>query len=158
MKLVLDRIGQAVQALESHSRAVAKADPGSWRLITLSAIIFLILPRIILTPVTAFGPDEGIYALVARDLLNGKLPFDGAFDHKPAAIYYIFAAFQAVFSDAVLSMRFLGTLVTLGTGLLLADIAPRAFLADARIQAAIMAAFGAWSLANDGTSTGSELI
>jgi hypothetical protein len=126
--------------------------------ISAALLLFVILPRAILIPITALGPDEGMYALVARDLLHGVLPYDGVFEHKPAALYYAFGAFQAVFGHTVLAMRLLAACVTLITALLLAGIARWAFQADRHTQATLIAAFGAWALANDGVSSQTELI
>src|SRR5215211_3990302 len=137
-----------------------RAGTGSSGLVAISAalLLFVILPRVILIPITSLDPDEGMYALVARDLLRGVLPYDGALEHKPVALYYAFSAFQAVFGNTVLAMRLLAAFVTATTALLLAGIARWAFQADRRIQAALIAAFGTWSIANGGAATQSELI
>jgi hypothetical protein len=39
----------------------------------------------------AWGNDEGLYLLMARDLLHGHLPYTQTFDNKPPGIYVIYA-------------------------------------------------------------------
>ena len=51
------------------------------------------------------GLDEMNYALIARSLMSGNLPFHGAFDHKPIALYYIFALFFEIFGYTLTAIR-----------------------------------------------------
>jgi 4-amino-4-deoxy-L-arabinose transferase-like glycosyltransferase len=102
-------------------------------------------------PISALGPDEGLYALIARDLLHGKLPYDGAFDHKPIAVYYLFAAFQAAFGETIASIRLIGIFVVSATAVLIAGIARRNFGADTASTCALVASYGMWSMANEGS-------
>ncbi|MBB4313618.1 ArnT family glycosyltransferase [Roseospira marina] len=58
--------------------------------------VILILAVVVALRLPAFGLsvidwDESIYALVARSILEGLWPFQGVFDHKPAALYELFA-------------------------------------------------------------------
>lgn len=49
--------------------------------------------------------DETTYALIARSLMSGDLPYHGAFDHKPIALYYIFALFFQLFGYTLTAIR-----------------------------------------------------
>lgn len=49
--------------------------------------------------------DETTYALVARSLMLGNLPYHEAFDHKPIGLYYIFALFFQIFGYSLTALR-----------------------------------------------------
>ena len=66
--------------------------------------------------------DESIYIVVARELLNGALPYSAVFDHKPIGLYYLFAGFIGVLGDDPFSVRLLGMLVVAGAAILLRQI------------------------------------
>ena len=66
--------------------------------------------------------DESIYIVVARELLNGALPYSAVFDHKPIGLYYLFAGFIGVFGDDPFSVRLLGMAVVAGAAVLLRQI------------------------------------
>jgi len=51
------------------------------------------------------GGDETTYVLIARSLMQGHLPYFEAFDHKPIALYYIFALFFQVFGYSYETVR-----------------------------------------------------
>ncbi len=81
---------------------------------------FVALAVALLTLVAAqFVPlldqDEMIYALVARDLLDGMLPYQGSFDHKPVAVYYLYAFFFFVFGENFVAIRIMAALLLLGS-------------------------------------------
>src|ERR671913_2651841 len=41
------------------------------------------------------GADQGLYAYVGERILAGELPYRDAWDHKPPAIHYAYAALRA---------------------------------------------------------------
>ena len=45
------------------------------------------------------GGDQGLYAYVGQRILAGELPYRDAWDQKPPAIHFAYAAMQAVWSD-----------------------------------------------------------
>ncbi len=49
--------------------------------------------------------DDALYALIARSLLSGQLPYHGVYDHKPIALYYIFALFIQIFGYTLSAVR-----------------------------------------------------
>ncbi len=65
------------------------------------AIIILFLNGFI----EVIDQDETMYALVAKSLLNGSLPYQDVFDHKPLGIYYLYAAFFLVFGVNFFAIR-----------------------------------------------------
>jgi hypothetical protein len=54
---------------------------------------------------TSAGLDEGLYYLMAHDLLAGHLPYTHTFDNKPPGIYLIFATAMLVFGRSTLAIR-----------------------------------------------------
>ena len=49
--------------------------------------------------------DEGAYAYIAQRMLAGELPYRDYFDHKPPAIYFIYAGMFKLFGDSQASIR-----------------------------------------------------
>lgn len=52
-----------------------------------------------------YGRDQGIYAVVADTVLHGGAPYKDAWDFKPPAVYFIFAASRAVLGDNMHMIR-----------------------------------------------------
>ncbi|WP_437809194.1 glycosyltransferase family 39 protein [Sorangium sp. So ce1078] len=96
--------------------------------ISLGAIAFLLLQ--ILT--YGYGRDQGIYAMVARAVLDGGMPYRDAFDFKPPGIFLIYALARALFGPAQWGIRVLEVLGLAAMCLALASLAGRAF-GDRRI-------------------------
>lgn len=61
--------------------------------------------------------DEMIYALVAADMLDGKLPYQGVFDHKPIGVYYVYAFFFGIFGENFIAIRIMTVSLLGGTAL-----------------------------------------
>ncbi len=51
------------------------------------------------------GRDQSIYALVARELLDGGMPYRDAFDFKPPGIFLVYAFARALFGGAEWGIR-----------------------------------------------------
>ena len=75
----------------------------SWIFLVFAAIGLLIRVINIGNPLNDW--DEATYALVARSLMLGNLPYHEAFDHKPIGLYYIFALFFQIFGYNVTATR-----------------------------------------------------
>ena len=58
----------------------------------ICALLILRLPSL----VQPMGPDEGLYAYVGERILHGELAYRDAWDQKPPAIHYVYAALRAV--------------------------------------------------------------
>src|SRR5262245_57860299 len=54
-----------------------------------------------------YGRDQGIYAMVARTILDGGMPYRDAFDFKPPGIFLIFTLSRALFGSAQWGVRVL---------------------------------------------------
>jgi hypothetical protein len=67
-----------------------------WLAMTLAALPVLTYPM---------GRDQGMYANIARAILNGGLPYIDAWDIKPPAIYYIYALGIALFGSGSAALR-----------------------------------------------------
>ncbi|XYH95318.1 glycosyltransferase family 39 protein [Sorangium sp. So ce1128] len=91
--------------------------------IAIGAIAFLLLQ--ILT--YGYGRDQGIYAMVARAMLDGGMPYRDAFDFKPPGIFLIYALARALFGPAQWGVRALEVLGLAGMCLAMVSLAGRAF-------------------------------
>jgi hypothetical protein len=60
---------------------------------------------ILLVLTFSYGRDQGIYAMVARAILDGQLPYRDAFDFKPPGIFVVYAAARALFGSAQIGIR-----------------------------------------------------
>src|SRR5262249_36787929 len=61
------------------------------------------------------GRDQAIYALVAREMLHGKMPYRDAFDFKPPGIFIVYAIARALFGPAQVGIRIIEVASMLGT-------------------------------------------
>jgi 4-amino-4-deoxy-L-arabinose transferase-like glycosyltransferase len=116
------------------------------------------IARLPALPITAFSGDEGIYLLISREILDGVLPYDGSFEHKPAGLYYLFALAQLLFGQEVYAIRLLAIFATTATAFFLAITlmaATRSGLFPAACTAVIYAIS---SLGMGGLETNSELL
>ena len=52
-----------------------------------------------------YGRDQGIYAMVARAVLRGEMPYRDAWDFKPPGIFLIYAVARAVFGTSQVGIR-----------------------------------------------------
>lgn len=65
------------------------------------------LALLIALPILTYplGRDQGMYANIARTILDGGLPFIDMWDIKPPAIYYIYAAGISLFGSGSAALR-----------------------------------------------------
>jgi hypothetical protein len=54
-----------------------------------------------------YGRDQAIYAVVARSLLAGGMPYRDAWDFKPPGIFFVYAAARGLFGSAPIGIRIL---------------------------------------------------
>ena len=64
-------------------------------ILILAMQIFLRLPFL----AEPLERDEGSYAYIAQRLLVGEVPYRDYFDHKPPAIYFIYAGIFKLLGD-----------------------------------------------------------
>lgn len=72
-----------------------------------------------------YGRDQGIYAVVARTVLDGGMPYRDAFDFKPPGIYLIYALARLVFGSWQHGIRVIEALGMVGTVAALMHLADR---------------------------------
>lgn len=104
--------------------------------------------------------DEMNYALIARSLMSGDLPYHGAFDHKPIALYYIYSLFFQIFGYTLTAIRLMPFVAIGLTSWLLLKIAKKQFPPNFHFVAlsvilfmAICASFG-----NGGLASNTEIL
>ncbi len=85
----------------------------------LTIVLVVILLRLPSSFQSVIDWDESIFIVVARELLNGYLPYTAVFDHKPLGLYYLFAAVIGLLGDDPFAVRLLGIAVVAGTSVLL---------------------------------------
>jgi hypothetical protein len=61
------------------------------------------------------GRDQAIYALVAREMLDGRMPYRDAFDFKPPGVFVVYALARALFGASQSGIRIFEALTMLGS-------------------------------------------
>lgn len=84
--------------------------------------------------------DEATYAVVARDWLEGGLPYRDVFDHKPPVVYLWYALSFVVFGEHPYAPRFLAAVLLCGASASLFVVARAMF--DQRRAYILTALFG----------------
>ena len=83
-----------------------RADAQSILLLVALYLLTVLVPRLLVFPVSNIDADEYYSALIAEGLLRGQFPFDYvSAGHHPAASYYFYAPFLAVFGSNVIAIR-----------------------------------------------------
>ena len=126
------------------ARAAEAVVTGRARLALLGLCVAL---RVVSLVRPCLSDDEAIYAVVARELLTGHALYRDVVDHKPPAIYVVYAATQAVGgpTGGMVLLHGLLILVVLATALALARIVRRHAGADPR---AALAAAALWCVSS----------
>jgi len=91
---------------------LAVRDPDQWLGIACWVVVAFSCLSILLF---SFGRDQGIYAVIAKSILNGGMPYRDAWDFKPPGIFLTYALAQAVFGESMLAIRLLEVLGLLAT-------------------------------------------
>jgi hypothetical protein len=89
--------------VSDHASTQRPDPPGGDALarVALAATALFLLP--ILT--YGYGRDQGIYAVVARTILDGGMPYRDAFDFKPPGIFLVYTLSRAIFGSAQWGIR-----------------------------------------------------
>jgi 4-amino-4-deoxy-L-arabinose transferase-like glycosyltransferase len=114
--------------------------------------------RIAILPITLMDGDEGIYLLMSREILEGVLPYQGSFDHKPAGLYYLFALAQLLFGQGVHAIRLLAILACAFTAFFLALTLMAAIRSGLFAAAMTVVLYALSSLALGGLATNTEIL
>ena len=86
-------------------------DPDSWLRVISWIVIVFSLAQIL---VFSFGRDQGIYALVADGILDGKVPYRDRWDFKPPGIFFVYATAFGLFGKSMMAPRLLEVAAVLG--------------------------------------------
>ncbi len=88
-----------------------------------SAIVIAASVALVLT--FGHGRDQSIYALVAREMLEGRMPYRDAFDFKPPGIFVVYAIARGLFGASVHGIRVLEAISMVGSAWLMTRLAVR---------------------------------
>ncbi|MEJ7729110.1 MAG: glycosyltransferase family 39 protein [Polyangiaceae bacterium] len=72
-----------------------------------------------------YGRDQGIYAVVARSMLDGGMPYRDAWDFKPPGIFVIYALARALMGEGQVAIRMLEALGLAAMALGMTELARR---------------------------------
>src|SRR6187551_1979283 len=86
-------------------------DPDTWLRVLSWTVVVFSLAQIL---VFSFGRDQGIYAVVAESVLQGKVPYRDAWDFKPPGIFFVYAAAFGAFGKSMIAPRLLEVAAVLG--------------------------------------------
>lgn len=122
------------------------------------AIAFLVFAlRAPIFGVSALDPDESMYLIIGREVLNGHLPYVTTFQEKPLGAPLTVATAMAIFGPTVLAIRILGCVAITITALLLRQIVMTAGLS--RLAGFLAAALYALMTTRvGGLATNTELL
>ncbi|HYJ07351.1 MAG TPA: glycosyltransferase family 39 protein, partial [Polyangiaceae bacterium] len=136
---------------------LAVRDPDQWLAFVCWLVIGFSALSILLY---SFGRDQGIYAVVADAMLQGKMPYQDAWDFKPPGIFLTYALAQALFGKSMLAIRLLEVIGLLATVFGLQRLGqvffdkPRAGLVAAAVAALVHAELEFWHTAQPETFGG----
>lgn len=123
----------------------------------LGFVVLALTIRAISINVPVFDWDEYAFALAARDVLHGRLPYTGIFDNKPVGLVYLFTIFEWICGQTILSLHAVGFIASSLTGWLLYHSNRQQKLSSA-LGFAIAALFLFQVLYCDGWASMSELV
>lgn len=110
---------------------------GLFLLTALALLVVSLLVRAIALRPAVINPDESIFALSAREILHGHLPYLTLFDNKPVGSALMIAGMFKLFGVSIPVVRLLGTLCVWASSILLLVLILRSGLG--RLQAVFAA-------------------
>jgi 4-amino-4-deoxy-L-arabinose transferase-like glycosyltransferase len=136
-------------------RLVVNAKPIGFLMFLLVWVLILRAPTFL---VSAIDWDEGQYALMASQWLNGHPPYTTVLEIKPIGIFAIFAAAMGMLGESMASIRFITIAIVYMTSVVLLLIARRLLRSDvAGVVAAV--SYPAFTLGGlQGLSSNTELF
>jgi hypothetical protein len=121
-------------------------------------LLTVLVPRLLVFSVSNIDWDEYYSGLIAEGLLRGQLPFDYVWNgHHPAASYYFYAPFLAVFGSNVIAIRAIALTYASAGFYLIYRICTAAGL-EARLASVCAALYGVITLSSWGLASNTELI
>lgn len=106
---------------------------GSRLVIAAGLLVFVLFVRAIGFVPAVINPDESIFALAAREVTRGHLPYLTLFDNKPVGSTLILAAAFELLGQSIVTTRLVGALFVWGAALGVFALAERGGLG--RVQA-----------------------
>ncbi|HMO81794.1 MAG TPA: hypothetical protein PKD24_13475 [Pyrinomonadaceae bacterium] len=99
----------------SSGHGLPAATPLFTRLTVSLLLLFslIIIAERTLLPVPPLGRDPAAYALISRELLDGKALYEDVWDHKPPAIFVVYGAMVSMFGTSERAFFGLNVVVTL---------------------------------------------
>lgn len=110
------------------------------------------------------GRDQGIYTVVAREMLDGGLPYRDAWDFKPPGIFLIYALARTLTGGAAWGIRLIEAAGMVATAVGLVQLAkrwwgePRIGLVAAALMALVHAQLDFWHTAQPETFGGMLIV
>ena len=140
--------------------AATKSEPGKLtRFYLWGAAALAVLPRLPTLNATMLAPSgEYHFAVMGRAILQGQLPYDGGFDHKPLGMPYLTALFSWLFGPTALAVHLLGLCAVFISAWMLARIAALHAPRSSLPAGSIALAYGLLSLKFGGVETQTELL
>lgn len=135
-------VSGAVRPLKDSSRLLIVG----WVLLTTT-----IIARLITLNVATFDGDEFAFAMVARDMLRGKLPYSGVFDNKPVGLTYLFGFAEWVGDKSIIAIHVVGLLSAVATSAIIYATARQLCLTRAAATSVVAVSscaflvFGGWA-------------
>jgi hypothetical protein len=83
----------------------ALASLSGWDRLLCTVCVATILFSLLQLSLLSFGRDQSIYALVAREMAHGGIPYRDVWDFKPPGIFFVYWLAQAVFGQNMLAPR-----------------------------------------------------
>jgi hypothetical protein len=95
-------VSQAAETIDARPaiRAVRLADRA-----LEAACIVVIVVSLLLILTFGYGRDQGIYAMVARAVVEGRMPYRDAWDFKPPGVFIVYALSRAVLGSGQAGIR-----------------------------------------------------
>jgi hypothetical protein len=150
--------GNAATLRRSGDGMSTHAEAKSVVLLVALYLLTVFVPRLLVFPVSNIDWDEYYSALIAEGLLRGQLPYDYVSSgHHPAASYYFYAPFLAVFGSNVIAIRAIALTYTSAGFYLIYRICTEAGL-EARQSSICAALYGIITLPSWGLASNTELI
>ena len=102
--------------------------------------------------------DEGAYAYIAQGISRGDVPYRDTFDHKPPAIYFIYAGIFKLFGENLAAVRFFSAFYSMLTTLAIFLLAALLLGASGGLLSALFFAVFINGPFLEGTSSNSEVF
>ncbi len=144
--------------MNERTAAGSRGALAEWMPAIIAIVATVVVPRLLMLNVSVIDWDESIYALIGQQWIQGHVPHETVFDHKPIGLYAIFASFFLVFGDVVWAIRLIPIAFVAGTAALLARLAQTQFGNDRMLGGVVAGLYGLLTLTNGGLATNTEIL